>query len=52
MTGQPSGPPEWPLRGGMLKQPNKLVDAIAILRAELSYVKSPTKTEEPKRAEA
>lgn len=34
MTGRPSGPPEWPLPGGMQNQPAKLVEAVVLLRSE------------------
>ena len=38
MSGMPSGPPEWPFKGGILNQPGKLVDAVDLLRGEWSYV--------------
>jgi hypothetical protein len=41
MTGQPSGTPEWPFPGGLLRQPKRLVDACKILRAEWPYVQRP-----------
>lgn len=38
MSGQPVGPPEWPLPGGLLNQPAKLVEAVGLLRAEWAHV--------------
>lgn len=43
MSGTPSGPPEWPYRGGMLRQPGPLVDAVIILRDEFPYVQQASK---------
>jgi len=37
MSGAP-GLPEWPYRGGMLRQPAQIVDAVSLLRAEWPYV--------------
>lgn len=37
-TGNPIGAPEWPLRGGLLKQPARLVHACKVLRAEWPYL--------------
>lgn len=34
----PSGPPEWPLPGGMLHQPARLVAAVDILSDEWPHV--------------
>jgi hypothetical protein len=34
MTGQPSGAPRWPRRGGLLRQTNRLFQACQLLRAE------------------
>lgn len=39
MSGQPNGPPEWPLPGGMLNQDGKLVDAVELLRAEWTHLR-------------
>jgi hypothetical protein len=38
MSGQPCGPPEWPRRGGILRQDARLVEAVALLRGEWSHV--------------
>jgi hypothetical protein len=43
MTGNPSGPPEWPRAGGLLQQPARLVEAVTILRMELPHVKADKK---------
>jgi hypothetical protein len=34
----PSGMPEWPYPGGMLRQPARLVDAVRILQAEMQHI--------------
>jgi hypothetical protein len=35
MTGEPrKGAPRWPFRGGVLRQPRRLIEACALLRAE------------------
>ena len=55
MSGQPSGPPRWPRRGGVMKQDNKLVEAFKLLRAEWPHIGerakqgSPAATEEERR---
>jgi hypothetical protein len=38
-AGQPTGRPTWPFRGGLLRQPRRLVDACALLRDEWPYVR-------------
>lgn len=45
----PAGPPEWPRRGGLLRQPARLVDAVAVLFAEWSHVMQHEKQQEPAR---
>lgn len=37
MSGQ-AGRPRWPYRGGFLRQPARLVEAVSILRAEWSAI--------------
>jgi hypothetical protein len=37
-SGQPLGPPEWPLKGGMFRQPAVLVEAVRLLRSEWAHV--------------
>lgn len=49
MSGQPS-PPLWPFRGGVLRQPAALVQAVRLLRNEWPYVMAagrPAKRKEP-----
>jgi len=36
MSGQPSGPPEWPAAGGLMRQPAQLVAAVRQLRSAWS----------------
>ncbi len=36
--GQPIGPPEWPFPGGMLNQPNEVVEAAMVLRQEWGHI--------------
>ena len=36
--GMPAGPPEWPLRGGVLRQPARLADVAEVLAAEWGQV--------------
>lgn len=43
MSGKPAGPPEWPFRGGYLRQPNRLVTLYEQCRAEFSFVGKPEK---------
>lgn len=38
MTGQPRGAPRWPFRGGLLRQPLRLVEACRLMRAEWPHV--------------
>lgn len=38
MTGGPRGAPRWPYRGGVLRQPNRLVEACRLLRSEWPQV--------------
>lgn len=38
MSGMPLGAPEWPRRGGLLRQPRRLVEACKLLRAEWHYL--------------
>ena len=38
----PAGPPEWPRRGGLLRQPARLVEAATILRDEWAHVMAPS----------
>ena len=38
MSGQPSGPPEWPEPGGLLQQDAWLVEAVSLLRTEWPFV--------------
>lgn len=37
-TGALSGPPEWPCRGGILRQPGKLAEAHEVLLEEWPHV--------------
>ncbi len=39
-SGMPSGAPRWPFRGGLLRQPRRLVQACKLLRAEWPHVKN------------
>lgn len=48
-TGMPLGAPRWPLRGGLLRQPSRLVQACKLLRSEWPYVSRGPKATEPKR---
>jgi hypothetical protein len=38
MTGQPTGAPRWPFPGGLVRQPNRLVEACKLLRNEWAHV--------------
>lgn len=38
MSGTPIGSPEWPYQGGELRQPNRLVEAVRLLKAEWSHL--------------
>lgn len=44
-TGMPSGPPRWPFRGGLIRQPARLVQAAKILRSEWPAVRASGKEE-------
>jgi hypothetical protein len=33
MSGAPSGPPEWSRRGGIMRQPNRLVQMVGFFRS-------------------
>ncbi len=32
MSGAPSGPPRWPRSGGVMRQPNRIVQAVSFFR--------------------
>jgi hypothetical protein len=38
MTGRPTGIREWPCRGGVLRQPAKLVEVAELLKNEFPYL--------------
>lgn len=46
MSGQPFGPPVWPFPGGLLRQPNRLVQACKVLRAEWPNLQTRTRPQE------
>jgi len=39
-TGTPRGAPRWPFKGGLLRQPARLVQAVKILHAEWPSVRA------------
>lgn len=39
LRGMPIGPPRWPFKGGLLRQPAQLVQAVKILRSEWPNVR-------------
>jgi len=52
MSGRPSGPPQWPFKGGYLKQPARLVSLADGARAEFLYLGKPDKKKAEEAAEA
>lgn len=38
LSGQPAGPPDWPYPGGYARQPNKLIQAVKLLRIEWQFL--------------
>lgn len=46
-SGAPCGPPEWPLPGGYLMQPARLVQAVSVLRSEWGHVPRERSKPEP-----
>lgn len=47
MAGAPNGPPEWPLPGGLLMQPARLVQAVSVLRSEWAHLPRERSRPEP-----
>jgi hypothetical protein len=48
----PSGPPQWPLRGGLLKQPGRLADAARVFADEWPHVMASRKAKAKAEASA
>jgi len=42
-TGRPTGPPEWPFRGGLLRQPARLAEAAQVLAGEWPHLRASKK---------